>query len=115
MTDCIFCRIAAGEIPSTKVYEDEQTLAFRDLEPQAPDHILVIPKAHRASIMDLCAEDRDLIAHIHLDVIPKIAEELGLAEKGFRIVANTGADGGQTVSHLHFHILGGRSMGWPPG
>lgn len=115
MSNCIFCKIAAGEIPSTKVYEDDRVLAFRDLEPQAPDHVLVIPKAHRTSLLDLRAEDGDLVAHIHMAVIPQIVSKLGLMEKGFRLVTNTGADGGQTVSHLHFHILGGRSMGWPPG
>ncbi|BEU88338.1 HIT domain-containing protein [Selenomonas sp. TAMA-11512] len=115
MTDCIFCKIASGEIPSTKVYEDDLVLAFRDLEPQAPEHILIIPKVHRKSLLDLRAEDRNLAAHIYVDVIPAIAKDLGLAEKGFRVVTNTGAEGGQTVGHLHFHLLGGRSMAWPPG
>ena len=115
MTDCIFCRIARGEIPSTKVYEDDQVLAFRDLDPQAPEHVLVIPKKHLASVMDFTEEDRDLAAHILTVVVPKIARELGVADSGFRLVTNTGADAGQTVGHLHFHLLGGRSLTWPPG
>ncbi|MBE6097102.1 MAG: histidine triad nucleotide-binding protein [Schwartzia succinivorans] len=115
MADCIFCKIAQKEIPSTLVYEDELVAAFKDLEPQAPFHALVIPKKHVESIAALKAEDKELTAHILCDVIPQIAKEQGLTEKGFRVVANTGEDGGQTVKHLHFHILGGRSMQWPPG
>lgn len=115
MADCIFCKIAQGEIPSTKVYEDDLVLAFRDLDPQAPEHVLVIPKKHIASVMDFAEEDRELAAHILTVVVPKIARELGVADGGFRLVTNTGADGGQTVGHLHFHLLGGRSLTWPPG
>jgi len=115
MTDCIFCKIAQGEIPSTKVYEDDLVLAFRDLDPQAPEHVLIIPKKHLASVMDFAEEDRELAAHILTVVVPKIARELGIADGGFRLVTNTGADGGQTVGHLHFHLLGGRSLTWPPG
>lgn len=115
MADCIFCKIAHKEIPSQLVYEDEQVVAFKDLEPQAPVHVLVIPKKHIASILELNAEDRDLTAHIMQEVIPELAKKLGIAEKGFRIVTNTGAEGGQSVKHLHFHLLGGRSMQWPPG
>ena len=115
MADCIFCKIAGKEIPSTIVYEDEQVLAFRDLEPQAPQHVLVIPKKHVGSLLELEAEDKDLAAHILVDVLPRLARELGVAESGFRVVANTGKEGGQTVQHLHFHLLGGRSMQWPPG
>lgn len=115
MADCIFCKIAQGEIPSTKVYEDDLVLAFRDLDPQAPEHVLVIPKKHIASVMDFAEEDRELAAHILTVVVPKIARELGVADGGFRLVTNTGADGGQTVGHLHFHLLGGRSLSWPPG
>lgn len=115
MADCIFCKIAQGEIPSTKVYEDDLVLAFRDLDPQAPEHVLVIPKKHLASVMDFAEEDRELAAHILTVVVPKIARELGVADGGFRLVTNTGADGGQTVGHLHFHLLGGRSLTWPPG
>ncbi len=113
--DCIFCKIAAGEIPATVVYEDELVKAFRDLEPQAPEHVLIIPKKHVGSLLELGEEDKDLAAHILADVVPKLAKELGVAEKGFRIVCNTGEEGGQTVHHLHVHLLGGRSMQWPPG
>ena len=115
MTDCIFCKIAHGEIPSTKVYEDDTVLAFRDLDPQAPEHVLIIPKKHLSSVLDFGAEDRELAAHILTDVIPALARTLGIDAGGFRLVANTGTDGGQTVGHLHFHLLGGRSMQWPPG
>jgi histidine triad (HIT) family protein len=115
MADCIFCKIAGKEIPSTVVYEDETVLAFKDLEPQAPVHVLVIPKKHVESVAALKAEDKELAAHILVYVIPQIARDLGVAESGFRVVANTGDEGGQTVKHLHFHLLGGRSLQWPPG
>jgi len=108
MMDCLFCKIVAGQIPSTKVYEDEQVLAFRDIAPQAPTHILVIPKTHIASVAEVNAENSGLVAHI-FEVIPKIAKEEGL-ETGFRVVSNCGADAGQTVHHLHFHILGGKQL-----
>ena len=114
MADCIFCKIAAKEIPATVIYEDELAVAFKDLEPQAPFHALVIPKKHIESVGALTAEDKDVIGHIMCDVIPAIAKENKL-DNGFRVVANTGEDGGQTVKHLHFHVLGGRSMQWPPG
>ena len=103
--DCIFCKIANGEIPSTKVYEDDKMLAFRDLDPQAPEHI--------ASADDLTEENAQIVAHI-FTVAKKIAAAEGLTN-GYRIVNNCGEDGGQTVKHLHFHLLGGRSMAWPPG
>ena len=112
--DCLFCKIAAGEIPSAKVYEDDMVYAFRDIEPQAPQHILLIPKKHIASVLDLKAEDSALIAHM-FDALKTIAEEQGIAEDGFRIVFNTGENGQQTVRHLHMHILGGRMLQWPPG
>ena len=115
MADCIFCKIAQKEIPSQLVYEDEQVAAFSDLEPQAPVHVLVIPKKHVQSLLALTAVDKDLISHIMIDVIPHLAKELHVDEKGFRVVANTGDEGGQSVEHLHFHLLGGRSMQWPPG
>lgn len=115
MADCIFCKIAQKEIPSQLVYEDEQVAAFRDLEPQAPVHVLVIPKKHVESLLALTAVDKALISHIMIDVIPQLAKELQVDEKGFRVVANTGDEGGQSVKHLHFHLLGGRSMQWPPG
>ena len=106
--DCLFCKIAAGEIPSAKVYEDEKILAFRDIAPMAPTHILVIPKEHIASVNGVNAENADVVAHI-FTVIPKIAEAEGLTN-GYRVVSNCGADAGQTVHHLHFHILGGRKL-----
>lgn len=115
MSDCIFCKIAQKEIPSTVVYEDEQVVAFRDLQPQAPEHVLVIPKKHVESVLGLQQEDKDLAAHILVDVLPEIAKQLGVDASGFRLVVNTGKDGQQTVKHLHFHLLGGRSMQWPPG
>ena len=108
MTNCLFCKIVAGDIPSTKVYEDEKVLAFRDINPQAPTHILVIPKAHIASVAEVNAENADVVAHI-FTVIPKIAEAEGLTG-GFRVVSNCGDDAGQTVHHLHFHILGGKAL-----
>ncbi len=112
--DCIFCKIAAGEIPSTKVYEDEQVLAFRDIEPQAPVHIIIIPKQHIKSANDLTAENSKVIAHI-FEIIPQIAKNENIAESGYRIVNNCGVDGGQTVEHIHFHLTGGRQFGWPAG
>lgn len=108
MSDCLFCKIVAGDIPSTKVYEDELVLAFRDIAPQAPTHILVIPKAHIASVAEISAENSAVVAHI-FEVIAKIAKEEGL-ENGYRVVSNCGADAGQTVHHLHFHILGGKQL-----
>ena len=106
--DCIFCKIAAGEIPSTKVYEDEKILAFRDIAPMAPTHILVIPKVHIASVAEITADNADLVSHI-FTVIPKIAAQEGL-DNGYRVVSNCGPDAGQTVPHLHFHILGGKQL-----
>ena len=106
--DCLFCKIVAGEIPSTKVYEDETVLAFRDIAPQAPTHILVIPKTHIASVAAINAENSGVVAHI-FEVIAKIAAQEGL-EGGYRVVSNCGPDAGQTVHHLHFHILGGRQL-----
>lgn len=113
MADCIFCKIADKDIPSKTVYEDDQIIVFHDLEPQAPVHVLIIPKKHIASMDDLAEEDGELIAHLMLK-IKEIAKELGL-EKGYRLVNNCGEDGLQTVKHLHFHLLGKRKMTWPPG
>jgi diadenosine tetraphosphate (Ap4A) HIT family hydrolase len=113
MSDCLFCKIAEGEIPSTKVYEDDKILAFRDLEPQAPEHVLIIPKKHIASLDDVKDEDAELLGYIMCKV-KDIAAELGL-ENGYRLVNNCGEDGLQTVKHLHFHLLGKRKMTWPPG
>lgn len=106
--DCLFCMIAAGEIPSTKVYEDELVLAFRDIAPQAPTHVLVIPKSHIPSVDGITPENSGLVAHI-FEVIPVIAAKEGLTN-GYRVVSNCGDDAGQTVKHLHFHILGGRAL-----
>ena len=105
---CLFCRIVAGEIPSTQVYEDETVLAFRDIAPQAPCHVLVVPKAHIEDVNGITAENSRLVAHI-FEVIPEIAKAEGLVN-GYRVASNTGADSGQTVPHLHFHILGGKAM-----
>ena len=112
--DCLFCKIIAGDIPYAKVYEDDKVLAFRDIEPQAPVHILIIPKEHIASANELNEENASVVGHIYA-VAAKIAKEEGIAEGGYRIVNNCGVDGGQTVGHLHFHMLGGRSLAWPPG
>ena len=108
MDNCLFCKIVKGDIPSTKVYEDEKVLAFRDIAPMAPTHILVIPKMHIGSVNEVTAENADIVAHI-FTVIPQIAaaEELG---NGYRVVSNCGPDAGQTVHHLHFHILGGKQL-----
>ena len=106
--DCLFCKIVAGDIPSTKVYEDERVLAFRDIAPQAPPHILVIPKAHIPSCAAITAENSAVVAHI-FEVIAQIAKQEGL-DGGFRVVSNCGDHAGQTVHHLHFHILGGKQL-----
>lgn len=106
--DCIFCKIIAGEIPSTKVYEDDQILAFRDIQPAAPTHILVIPKQHIAGVREITADNSAVVAHI-FETIPQIAKAEGITD--YRVVSNNGADAGQTVHHLHFHILAGRTLG----
>ena len=108
MENCLFCKIIAGDIPSTKVYEDELVLAFRDIAPQAPTHILVIPKAHIASVAEISSDNSSVVAHI-FEVIPAIAKAEGL-DSGYRVVSNCGDDAGQTVHHLHFHILGGKKL-----
>ena len=107
--DCIFCKIVKGDIPSNKVYEDETVLAFHDIAPQMPVHVIVIPKMHIASAAEVNEDNSAVIGHI-FEVIPKIAKDLGL-DNGFRIINNCGKDGGQTVGHIHFHILGGRTLG----
>lgn len=107
--DCIFCKIADGSIPSKKVYEDDKMLAFHDIEPAAPVHVVMIPKTHIASADELNEENSDVIAHIYSKV-PEIAKKLGL-KGGYRIVNNCGADGGQTVFHIHFHLMGGKTLG----
>ena len=109
---CLFCRIARHEIPSTVVAEDEHLLAFRDVHPQAPVHVLIIPKTHVASLNDV--GEFGLVARM-TQMAAEIAEREGIAQRGYRVVVNTNADGGQTVFHLHLHLMGGRSLGWPPG
>lgn len=114
MSDCLFCKIINGDIPCDKVYEDDKVLAFNDIDPQAPVHFLVIPKEHIKSANEINGENSPIISHI-FEVISKIASDKGIAENGYRIVNNCGTDGGQTVGHLHFHVLAGRNIGWPPG
>ena len=112
MSDCLFCKIAAGEIPSSKLYEDPVCMAFHDIDPQAPTHFLVIPKAHIASVSEITEENNAVAAHIFA-VISKLAQELGL--ESYRVVSNVGEQAGHSVHHLHFHVLSGRDMTWPPG
>lgn len=111
--DCLFCKIANGDIPADKIYEDEQVIAFNDIDPQAPVHFLVIPKMHIKSVDEITADNSRIIAHI-FEVISKLSVQLEL-ENGYRVVTNCGEDGGQSVPHLHFHVLGKRSLKWPPG
>ncbi len=111
---CIFCKIASGEIPAKIVYQDDQIVAFEDVAPQAPHHILIIPRKHIRTTLDLTTADNQMIGHIY-QIAGKIAHDLGFSEDGFRIVNNCNADGGQVVWHLHFHLLGGREFVWPPG
>ena len=114
MNDCSFWKIIKGEIPSKKIYEDEKVLAFYDISPEAPVHFLVIPKEHIVSANDITEENAEVVSHIFV-VINKIARELKINETGYRIVNNCGEQGGQTVGHMHFHVLGARDMKWPPG
>lgn len=114
MSDCLFCKIVEGGIPSAKVYEDEDILAFEDINPQAPLHILVIPKSHKSNLLELDDSDKDVIGRIYL-VINKIAKEKGVAADGFRVVVNCGKKAGQEVFHIHYHLLAGRAFSWPPG
>lgn len=113
MQDCLFCKIIGGEIPAQAVYQDDKVFAFKDIAPVAPVHVLIIPKKHISSLEELTAEDADLMGHIVLTAA-KLAKELGL-EKGYRLVSNCKEEGGQTVFHIHFHLIGGREMQWPPG
>ncbi|HQQ40788.1 MAG TPA: histidine triad nucleotide-binding protein [Clostridia bacterium] len=114
MDDCIFCKIASGAIPSKKIYEDDQLIAFHDIAPQAPVHVLVVPKKHIPGVNELAADDLALVGHVYL-VIQQLVRELKIDESGYRVVVNSGKDGSQSVPHLHFHVLGGRSLAWPPG
>ena len=114
MTDCIFCKIVSGDIPADIVYQDEDVVAFRDLNPQAPTHILVIPRKHIATTNDIQPEDAELVGKMHL-AAKQIARDEGIAESGYRTVLNCNAAAGQTVFHIHLHVMGGRPMGWPPG
>ena len=113
MSDCLFCRIVAGEIPAQKVYEDDHTFAFEDLHPQAPTHVLIVPKKHIAGLAEAAAADAEVLG-LCLWAAAEIARQHGL-RGGYRTVVNVGPDGGQTVFHLHVHLLGGRAMSWPPG
>ena len=110
MEDCIFCRIASGDIPAERIYEDDKMLVFSDVAPAAPVHVLMIPKKHVANVLEA---DSETISYM-LGKVKMITAKLGIDSKGFRVVINTGADGGQTVPHLHIHILGGKTLGWPP-
>ncbi|OFI07186.1 HIT-like protein [Clostridium acetireducens DSM 10703] len=114
MSDCIFCKIVKGEIPSEKVYEDDIVYAFKDISPEAPVHVLIIPKKHISNLNELKQEDENIIAHVFM-IAKKLVKEFKIDEKGYRIVTNCGEDGGQTVNHIHFHLLGGRVLQWPPG
>ena len=114
MSDCLFCKILAGEIPSTKVYEDDYVYAFNDIQPQAPKHIIIIPKEHIASANEINEVNKSVVGHVFA-AAAIIAKEQGFSEAGYRIVNNCGSDGGQTVGHIHFHLLAGRNLGWPPG
>ena len=113
-TDCLFCRIVAGDLPSTKVHEDDHVLAIRDVAPASPTHILVLPKQHIASALDLTDADAPLVGRM-LAVAADLARSEGIADDGYRLVSNVGAWGGQSVDHLHIHLMGGRAFAWPPG
>ncbi|NLV92092.1 MAG: histidine triad nucleotide-binding protein [Firmicutes bacterium] len=114
MSECIFCKILAKEIPTEVLYEDDLVMAFPDVSPQAPEHILIIPKKHIPSLADLSPEDEGVMGRI-VSVANRLAQEKGFAQEGYRLVANCGKQAGQTVFHIHFHLLGGRDFGWPPG
>lgn len=112
--DCLFCRIVGGEIPAEVVHESETTMAFRDITPQAPTHVLIIPRRHISTINDLTADDKELVGSLYL-AAKEIAEQEGLADDGYRVVMNCGEEAGQSVFHIHLHLLGGRLLNWPPG
>jgi histidine triad (HIT) family protein len=113
MTDCLFCRIVRGELPTRKIYEDDRALAFNDINPQAPMHVLIIPKKHIVGLKEATSEDAELIGYCHL-LAAKIARDRGM-EEGYRTVYNVGPKAGQSVFHLHLHLIGGRNLNWPPG
>ena len=112
--DCLFCKIVAGEVPATVVRDDAHTLAFRDINPQAPTHVLVIPKEHHENVAVLAAGDSELLGRV-LQAASAVAADEGIADRGYRLVFNTGREAGQSVFHVHVHLLGGRGLGWPPG
>jgi histidine triad (HIT) family protein len=112
--DCLFCRIARGEAPSEKVYEDPSVLAFKDIRPRAPVHLLIVPRKHIETLLEIGEADTELIGHV-LRVAASLARDHGVAESGFRVVVNCGPAAGQSVYHIHFHLLGGRALSWPPG
>ena len=114
MNDCLFCRISEKKISANIIYEDSEAVAFIDINPQAPVHVLIVPKKHISTSLDITDEDNVLIGHL-FRLAAKIAKEKGISERGFRLVMNTNADAGQTVFHIHLHLLGGRQMDWPPG
>jgi len=114
MSDCLFCGIVDGKIKANLVYEDDAVVAFKDIAPKAPVHFLIIPRKHVAGVSDIAESDRELIGAI-FQVAAKLAREHGIAESGYRVVVNSGADAGQSVFHIHYHLLGGRQLGWPPG
>ncbi len=114
MADCLFCKIVGGQIPAKLVHEDEHCMGFHDINPQAPTHVLFVPRRHIATANDLTVEDRELVGHL-MFTAAKVAREKGVADAGYRLVMNCNKDGGQTVFHLHLHLLAGRALGWPPG
>ena len=114
MSDCLFCAIVGGKVKANLVYQDDSIVAFKDIAPKAPVHILIIPRKHLVSVSDIAEADRALIGQI-FQVAARLAREQGIADSGYRVVVNSGADAGQSVFHLHFHLLGGRQMTWPPG
>ncbi|NLK51353.1 MAG: histidine triad nucleotide-binding protein [Syntrophomonadaceae bacterium] len=114
MSSCLFCQIIAKKIPSQIVYEDDQLVAFKDINPVAPTHILLIPRKHLSGLNEVTDADRDLLGYIQIQAA-RLAQQAGIAENGYRLVTNCGVEGGQTSEHLHYHLLGGRSMQWPPG
>ena len=114
MSHCVFCKIVAGEKPAATVYDDDQVLAFRDIQPEAPIHIIIIPKRHIATLNDLTAADAELIGRMHL-AARQVALDLGVAESGYRTLINCNRDAGQYIFHVHMHLLAGRNLGWPPG